>query len=326
MLSIKNLNRPRCLFVCLALISTFALRAFAEGAQSAARTREFELTYKGEIQLPPQVRSEVWIPLASSREGQTILERKINLPLSFQIFTEPTYKNEILYFKTDGKELLVPFSVQYHVVTDLNFFKTPLSQRETALYLRPSRLMTVDRRVRKIAAAVVPEKASLIDKAKAIYEYVIGHMTYDKNTPGWGKGDTERACVVGKGNCTDFHSLFISVAHAAEIPARFKIGFQVPTDPEGPIPGYHCWAEFSDEQSLWNPVDASEAWKHPEKRDVYFAHFDPNKFLMSIGRDITLKPKQKGDPVNIFFYPYLEADGKVLENVVNTEFYYRSVK
>ncbi|MBI4387557.1 MAG: transglutaminase domain-containing protein, partial [Candidatus Omnitrophica bacterium] len=32
--------------------------------------------------------------------------------------------------------------------------------------------------------------------------------------------------------------------------------------------------------------------------------------LISAGRDIELVPKQSGSPVNIFFYPYVEVDGK----------------
>ncbi len=306
----------------------FGAHAFAQDAsQSGVEKREFELTCQGEIQIPVNAKAtDVWIPLASSREGQQILERKINLPVKYQIFREPIYGNEMIYFKAKTAGSSIPFSVQYHAVTGENYFKKLATQEETTLYLKSSRLMSVDNRVKEIAKSVVTKKASFFDKARAIYDYVIAHMQYDKTTPGWGRGDTRRACEIGKGNCTDFHSLFISVAHAAEIPARFKIGFQVPTGPEGPIAGYHCWAEFSDQNGTWNPVDASEAWKHPEKHAYYFAYFDPNKFLISMGRDIELVPRQEDEAVNIFFYPYVEADGKFIENAAKMEFSYRSLK
>jgi len=317
----------KILFLVSALIVVFGTCVFAQDvSESGIEKREFELIYQGEIQIPVNAKeTEVWIPLASSREGQKILERKINLQANYQIFQEPIYGNEMIYFKTEKAGFSIPFSVQYHAVTSENYFKKEVAQKKTALYLKPSRLMSVDNRIREIAKSVVPGKASFFDKAKAIYDYVITHMQYDKTTPGWGRGDTQRACKIGKGNCTDFHSLFISVAYAAEIPARFKIGFQVPTDPEGTIPGYHCWAEFSDENRTWNPVDASEAWKHPEKHASYFARFDVNKFLISMGRDIELVPRQKGEPVNIFFYPYVEADGKAVENPAQMKFSYKNL-
>ncbi len=320
-------SRQKALFFVFALIAMFGTHAVAQDAsQSGVEKREFELIYQGVIQIPVYAKAaDVWIPLAGSREGQQILERKINLPVKYQIFREPIYGNEMVYVNAPKAGSSIPFSVQYHAVTGDNFFKELFDQEETALYLKPSRLMSVDKHIREIAKAVVPEKASFFDKARAIYDYVIAHMQYDKTIPGWGKGDTLRACKIGKGNCTDFHSLFISVAYAAEIPARFKIGFQVPTGPNGPIAGYPCWVEFADENRIWNPVDASEAWQHPEKNAYYFAHFDPNKFLISMGRDIELMPRQKGEPVNIFFYPYVEADGKSIEKAAKMEFSYKNL-
>ena len=318
----------RTFFLVFAFIAILDVHVSAQDvSQNGVEKRELELIYQGTIEIPVDAKeTNVWIPLAGSREGQQILERKINLPVEYQIFREPIYGNEMIYFKAKKAGSSIPFSIQYHAVTGEDYFKKLATQEETILYLKSSRLMFVDNRIREIAKSVVPPKASFFDKAKAIYNYVIAHMQYDKTTPGWGHGDTRRACEIGKGNCTDFHSLFISVAHAAEIPARFKIGFQVPTGSEGPIPGYHCWAEFSDENQSWNPVDASEAWKHPEKNGYYFAHFDPNKILISMGRDIELVPRQKARAVNILFYPYVEVDGRAIENPAKMEFSYRSLK
>jgi transglutaminase-like putative cysteine protease len=70
-------------------------------------------------------------------------------------------------------------------------------------------------------------------------------MSDDKSGEGWGGGDTIYACDVRKGNCTDFHSLFIGMARASNIPARFVSGFPVPENAnQGEIPAYHCWAKF----------------------------------------------------------------------------------
>ncbi len=88
------------------------------------------------------------------------------------------------------------------------------------------------------------------------------------------------------------------------------MGLPIPSVAESSIKGYHCWAEFYHPTRGWQPVDASEAWKHPERREAYFGGFDTNKFLLSVGRDITLSPKPANAPLNIFFYPYVEVDGE----------------
>jgi hypothetical protein len=57
-------------------------------------------------------------------------------------------------------------------------------------------------------------------------------------------------------------------------------------------------------------VDASEAWKHPDKKDYFFGALDDNRLQFTVGRDIRLDPPQQGDPLNYFIYPYAELDGK----------------
>ena len=60
-----------------------------------------------------------------------------------------------------------------------------------------------------------------------------------------GRGDAVWACNSKHGNCTDFHSLFIGMARAAGIPARFEIEFSLPANVKaGVTTSYHCWAQF----------------------------------------------------------------------------------
>lgn len=289
--------------------------------------RHFQFSYRVLI---PEIsgeahRLQLWIPLASSRDGQKVIHREISASLPYEINVEPAFGNEMLY--AEGKSVgPLQFEIHYEVVVDGDGFSKPEDASSVQRFLEPSRLMTVNEEVKTRAERVTAGKKSWWEKARGIYEHVIQSMVYDKTTPGWGRGDTIRACLLGKGNCTDFHALFISIAHAAEIPARFKIGFTVPREGEGKIPGYHCWAEFFDEKRGWIPVDASEAWKHPEMKRYYFGRFDTNKFLVSLGRDIDLVPRQAGGPLNFFIYPYLEVDGKPSEGVVQTEFYFTNLK
>jgi transglutaminase-like putative cysteine protease len=163
---------------------------------------------------------------------------------------------------------------------------------------------------------VTEDKTTPLDKARAIYDYVFTTMRYDMTGTGWGRGDVLYACDTKKGNCTDFHSLFIAMARSQGIPARFEIGFSLPPDTHlGEIAGYHCWSDFFEPQHGWIPVDISEAWKHQEKRDYFFGAHDTNRVQFTMGRDLRLSPSQDGPPLNYFVYPYVEVAGKEYPDV-----------
>jgi transglutaminase-like putative cysteine protease len=184
------------------------------------------------------------------------------------------------------------------------------------MYTKPDKLVPIDGQIAKWAQEVTRGKKTDLEKARAIYDYAVATLKYDKSGQGWGRGDIYYACDAKRGNCTDFHAVFIGFCRALGIPARFAIGFPLPEKRgEGEIGGYHCWAEFYLTGYGWVPVDASEAWKQPEKRDYFFGGHDENRVQFTTGRDIVLRPIQHGDPLNYFIYPYAEADGKPISNV-----------
>jgi len=181
-----------------------------------------------------------------------------------------------------------------------------------ARWLEADALVPLDAHIRQIAADVTGPARTPLDKARAAYAYVLSTMKYDKPAgpnQGWGKGDIHWACDKKYGNCTDFHALFIGLLRASGVPARFQIGLSVPDGAAAELAGYHCWADFYVDGAGWIPVDASEAWKHPEKRDYFFGHHDANRVALSTGRDLTL-PGMHGPPLNYFVFPYAESGGK----------------
>jgi len=180
-----------------------------------------------------------------------------------------------------------------------------------AQWLKDDGLTVITDEVKSIASQIYQPSMTDDQKARAAFDYVLANMTYKKEGTGWGTGSTEWACSAKYGNCTDFHALFIALVRAGGVPARFRIGFPVPTGPGtgGPIAGYHCWAEYHSAAHGWVPIDASEAWKHPEKKDYLFGTLDPDRVGMSLGRDLTFEGQQ-GPPLNYFVWPYAEVDGK----------------
>jgi transglutaminase-like putative cysteine protease len=277
----------------------------------------------------------VWIPLAHSSEFQTVrvLSEKGDLPL--KPGKERKYGDQMLYAET--KKASKPeykFAVAYDVVRREHIALTDEERKESEgatgpsspsikqaafkQYLAPDKLVPTSGLPAEIAGKTVAGKTGDMQKARAMYEYVLANMRYDKSGTGWGHGDTLWACDSKRGNCTDFHSLFISMARSQGIPARFEIGFPLPRDKhEGEIPGYHCWAEFYTARKGWVPVDISEAWKDKSRAEYFFGAHDDNRVAFTMGRDLVLNPPQAGDPLNYFVYPYVELDGKKYENVSN---------
>ena len=187
---------------------------------------------------------------------------------------------------------------------------------ELARFVEAHRLVPVTGLPAELAAEQTKGATTQLEKARDIYEYVFRTMKYDKTGTGWGHGDTLWACDSKHGNCTDFHSVFISMARSQKIPARFQIGFPLPADKtSAEIAGYHCWAKFYIDSIGWVPVDISEAWKHQEKHDYFFGAHDMNRVQFTQGRDLRLIPAQDGPPLNYFVYPYVEVGGKEYLNV-----------
>ncbi|MBI5367450.1 MAG: transglutaminase domain-containing protein [Planctomycetes bacterium] len=299
-------------------------------ADTAAKSRTFEFSYVATANAPADGATgalEVWMAIPQTSACQTISDLKIDAPFAYTISQEAEYGNAVLHGKIES------FSAPATIKLTCNVARTELKRDLASLTGKPdpaedlgplARFLASDHLapldlVRKTAGELTQGKQATLDKARAIYDHVLGQMTYNKDGAVWGQGNLEFACSEKRGNCSDFHTLFIALARAAGIPARFEIGFPLPTDKkEGAIGGYHCWAQFYVPGNGWVPVDCSEARKHPELKDYYFGTLCENRVSFSAGRDLTLAPKQAAGPVNFLVYPYLELDGKPYDGLEKT--------
>src|ERR1700691_5525113 len=275
-------------------------------ATSSLQERTFEFTYTAEVHDIPTGSKDVqvWLPYPQSDQYQKMVKAKVSSPYPSQILTAPEDGNQMVHIDVKNAAAV---SAPPHL----------------ARWLPPHHLVPLDQRIRELSAEVTAGKTTDLAKARAIYDYVLANMKYDKSGTGWGNGDIYWACDAKRENCTDFHSLFIGLARSAGIPAKFEIGFPLPPSAtSGEIGGYHCWAEFYLKDYGWVPIDASEAWKDPSKREYFFGTHDANRVQFSVGRDLILAPPQAGPPLNYFVYPYVEVDGKPFSSV-NKKFSFR---
>lgn len=317
----------------LAMILLAGLALLPGSAPAAApRERTFKFEYVATVKDLPAgaARVDLWIPVPHDNPYQTITDLSVESPYPYRI-DAASYGNEVLHVEVAppppaGFSLAMRFQARRkeHVQERLlHAGGAPADSPDSdmARWLQPDRLVPIDGKIQQWAREVVDAAGAKTDleKLRAVYNHVVATVKYDKSGQGWGRGDIYYACDARRGNCTDFHAMIIGYSRALGIPARFAIGFPLPAERgEGQIAGYHCWAEAYLKGIGWVPIDASEAAKNPAKREYFFGAHDENRVEFSVGRDLTLNPKQAGEPLNYFIYPYVEVDGKPFPTVDRT--------
>jgi len=280
---------------------------------------EFEFLYRARL---PQITgaARMWLPLAATDSFQTVEVKSVNAPGKQRALMELEHSNRVLFLDLGPEDSGKNVEIRYQVrrLEKAAYTAETLDRKK---YLKTERLVPVNDEFRRIAKKIVKGKKGDLVRARALYDHVIDRMRYAKYGEGWGKGDAVYACDARTGNCTDFHSYFIALARAVDIPARFAIGAAIPSERnEGGIDGYHCWAEFFADGKWW-PVDVSEGDKYSSLATYYFGHHPANRFEFSRGRDLVVKPGPASGPINFLAYPVLEIEGKPVR--VTTEFSFK---
>ena len=313
--------------VVLSLLAASALAADPIGPADLG-TRTVRLTYGARV-VPPEGASavELWLPLPRE-DDQTVLELKLAGTGHPAVVTLAS-GDRAAYLRVaerSGPITLTETATvkRREVRATTSASSARLPEIDVVAYapdLIENGVVRINDDIRTIARRETRGKTTVVAQARALYDWVYDHMQYDKSVPGFGLGDIPYCLKVGKGNCTDFHTLFIALARASGIPARWSIGFPLAygdgKNGAGPqqVAGYHCWAEFYAPGAGWVPVDISEARKHPELKEYFFGGLSGNRVLFTRGRDLLLDPGSDGKRLNYFIYPVARADGKEIPRV-----------
>ena len=319
--------------------------------KSSMNTRAFEFTYSVNLEPSGNNKLELWIPLPQTNEVQIISNLNIDSQdLEYEIKDEIDHGNKYVYLYAEegikrAKEVIMTFNVirKEHQNIDYNNIKASEYLEASAMVpkgdmfieiIEGNKLSSSD--IRGLYDFVLsgmhygkPKSTNdeyykepwLSSKGKYGLKKVSRDDVvdlYEKagkdgNTYTFGNGNSLYACNIGVGNCTDYHSYFISLARTMNIPARFHMGFPISNSKEGEIGGYHCWADYYIEDEGWYPVDISEADKDSNRVDYFFGTVCNNRLEMMIGRDFKLDG-YKEKTVNFFIYPILEINDEKSEN------------
>lgn len=309
-----------CCLCLIPLLNPLTPAAQKQKDKSAKpKTREFLFTYQATItDLKPGQKARIWLPIPPNTEHQKAKVAFTKFPRGAMVkkTTGAKFRNHYYYIEaTANKDGKIPLQATYRIRREevRGDAKTKnAGGKIEKLFLRTNRNIPIGG---KPAEKLLKNKTlskNEFELGKQLFDIVNHHMKYNKpKGEPWGRGDAIWACDSRFGNCTDFHSLFISLARTKKMPAKFEIGFSLPEKRgKGEIPGYHCWAWFKPNGHGWLPVDISAAQLQPDKAAYFFGNLTENRVLFSTGRDLELAPRQKGPPVNFFIYPYVEVNGQ----------------
>jgi transglutaminase-like putative cysteine protease len=221
----------------------------------------------------------------------------------------------------------------------------PLTDQERAAlaaYLQPATHVIVNDEIRKLAASITGGEPNPVLAARKLYDWTYKNVNYWVKDPEHLKaspvGSSEYCLRTRTGNCTDFHSLFASLAISSGIPVRMVYGSLLKPMLNGMEvdASYHCWIQFFAPRLGWLPLDASLANIYSEniplndknkklvelttstgyhgadtdKIEYYFGNLDDRRVVWSMGRDLIMQPPQDDGPVNSLPKIYVEVDGK----------------
>jgi transglutaminase-like putative cysteine protease len=178
-----------------------------------------------------------------------------------------------------------------------------------------------------------------LDKARAIYEWIVENTFRDPKVRGCGRGDIRFMLESGDlgGKCADINALYVGLARAAGLPARDVYGLRLGASQKGfkslgpangiVTKGQHCRAEVYIADLGWVPVDPADVRKvvleEPpgdrtlsdllvrQARTQLFGSWEMNWMAYNYGHDVAL-PGSKGPAIAYFMYPQGEtADGRI---------------
>ncbi|WP_136513491.1 transglutaminase-like domain-containing protein [Geomonas edaphica] len=277
--------------------------------------------------------TKLWVPYAVSDRYQNVTDVKVSGDFSASaVYTDKVNGTPMLFAQWDkdakSRKLTYTFKVEREEIQMKNLSgKEPAwNPADYAEYLAPTSMGPVDGEVKKLAQSIVKGKKTVLEKAKAIYDWTCENMYRDPATVGCGKGDVCELLKKPGGKCTDISSVYIALARAAGVPAREVFGVRLGKKAEEDITTWqHCWVEFFLPGTGWVPVDPADVRKAMlvEKlelgdaktrayREYFWGGIDPYRFKIASGRDVVLNPPQAGAQLNTFGYPYAEVGGQVL--------------
>jgi transglutaminase-like putative cysteine protease len=310
--------------------------------------RKFRLTYSVNL-MQPGGEAGLWLPIPESM-GEY---QQVSAPRWTCVADEAgvaRVSNVSTFFARWYGAAVRTATVSIEVATrdwapDLRRNNTTPVEAENArrYYLQPTPGMPLDGIVHSTALATTKDAGSPLQKARAIYDWVVDNTFREPKVQGCGRGDIKAMLETGNlgGKCADINSLFVGLCRAAGIPAREVYGIRVAESHQFKSLGrsgdiskaQHCRAEFYLDGAGWIPVDAADVRKAvlEEKlplddarivalHERLFGNWEMNWIAFNHERDIALSPSHQ---IGFFMYPCAEVAGQPSNSLAPDSFAYQ---
>ena len=332
--------------ICAGSALSKALPLLAD-TSSAGEWRTFEVVTTAEL-LKPDGASHIWLPAPLIR----------NTPYQNTLSAEFTAQGGTASLSKDKQSALGIVSAKYPAnikprlsLTSrvaLKNYSVDLSSRTTAphtsrtelhYFLQPSRYVPTDGIVKQTALKATAGATSDVQKARAIYEWVVENTFRDPKVRGCGRGDIRFMLESGDmgGKCADLNALYVGLARSVGLPARHVYGLRLAKSDQGykslglptdiATKGQHCRAEVYLREHGWVPVDPADvrkvALEEPpgnrplsdaivsRARDHLFGSWEMNWMAYNYAHDVEL-PGSPSKPLVYFMYPQAEtSEGRI---------------
>jgi transglutaminase-like putative cysteine protease len=311
-------------------------------AASEGDWRTFEVTTHVEV-LKPFGITRIWVPAALGREE--IFQKTIS-----NTFTADGGVAKIVESKPDAMGIVASefpagtnpvLTVTSRVATrnvtiDLATSGTvqKTDPADLRYFLQPTKLLPTDGVVKTTASEITKGANTDVEKARAIYEWIVDNTSRNPKTRGCGVGDI-RFMLESRdlgGKCADLNALYVGLARAAGLPARDVYGIRVAksdlgykslgASSEKITKSQHCRAEVYLANYGWVPVDPADVRKvvleePPGNRALddemvksartrLFGSWEMNWMAYNFAHDVVL-PGSSGAPIPFFMYPQAET-------------------
>jgi transglutaminase-like putative cysteine protease len=218
--------------------------------------------------------------------------------------------------------------------------KPPKANRsELNAWLQPTKLVPTGGIVKERATEITRTAKTDVEKARAIYEWIVENTYRNPKTRGCGVGDIRFMLESGDlgGKCADLNALYVGLARAAGLPARDVYGIRIApsqlgyrsleASSENVTKSQHCRAEVYLNEYGWVPVDPADVRKvmleeppgnRPASDELVkaararlYGSWEMNWIAYNFANDVTL-PGSSGPAVNFLMYPQAEtAEGRL---------------
>jgi transglutaminase-like putative cysteine protease len=311
--------------------------------------RTFEITTRVEIDIP-EGETRAWVPVPSIEgDYQKVLGHRWSGNGSMRLVRDAKYGAAMVMAEwpaSAGTPLLEVTSTVSTRDRAVDFTrrdpKITLAAANPGFYTAPTELIQTDGIVRETAADITRGMRSDVEKARAIYEWIVDNTERDPKTRGCGLGDVKGMLETRnlKGKCADLNALYVGLARSSGLPARDVYGLRVAKSEFGyrslgagspnVTRAQHCRAEVFLTGYGWVPVDPADVRKVvleektqpttladpivPPVREKLFGAWEGNWLAYNDAHDVSL-PGSDGPAIPFFMYPQAETGKERLDSL-----------